>query len=217
MEKCGKFITVKGKGSASAVPDWIKITLSLKAKSLDYEKTVNLAAKQLEQLRNSLKEHDFDKKDIKTIDFNLDTSYENLKDKNGNYDRVFKGYICVQDLYIGFEAHNKKLGEILNSLSHCKSKPKFSIKYELKDETKPKEEVLKNAIINATDKAKVISNAANVNLGEIIRINYDWNEVKFIRDFEFMDSMAESSIASLDIEPDDIKASDTITVIWEIK
>ncbi len=211
-------ITVKGRGSASAPPDWIKITMSLEAKNMDYEKTVNLAAKQLDQLRKSLEEHGFSKKDIKTTDFNVDTSYESVKDITGNYNRVFRGYLCSQNLYIGFEVDSRRLGNILRSLSRCESKPEFSIKYQLKDEKNLKEKLLKNAIADAIGKAKVIALAANVDLGEIMHIDYDWTEIRFVReDFQLSDASYNYSAASIDIEPEDIEASDNVSIIWEIE
>ncbi|WP_319371021.1 SIMPL domain-containing protein [uncultured Ilyobacter sp.] len=214
----GRMITVKGKGCTSAPPDWVKIVMNMEAKSLKYEKTLNLAAKQLEQLRKSLEEHGFDKKDLKTTSFNVDTSYRRVEDENGDYKRVFEGYTCSQNLYVGFEIDNKRLGSTLLSLSCCKSKPEFSIRYQLKDKKIIEEEILKNAIADATNKAKVIAGAADISLGKIISIDYSWSEVKFIREnFELMELSCKSSLESIDIEPDEIEASDTVSVVWEIK
>jgi len=212
-----RVITVKGVGSASVPPDWIKIYMSLKSKNLNYEKTLNLAAKYLEELRKSVQEHGFDKKDIKTTNFDINTSYERVEYTNGSHERVFKGYVCSQELYVGFKSDSKKLGNILASLSECKSKPEFSIKYELKDKKSLKEELLKNAVADATEKAKVIVDATGLQLGEIIKIDYNWSELRFIReDFSLMESVCESS-EMLDIEPDDIEANDTVSIIWKIK
>jgi uncharacterized protein YggE len=104
-----RVITVKGKGSASAAPDWIKISMNLQAKDIDYQETVNVAAKELNELRKCLAKHGFDKKDIKTTYFNIDTDYENVRGNTGNYNRVFNGYICSQSLYVGFESDSKML------------------------------------------------------------------------------------------------------------
>ena len=77
---------------------------------------------------------------------------------------------------------------------------------------------------DAKEKAAVLTQAGGVALKEIQNIDYSWGEI----DFEFRpmnDSiMAERCLAApmaktsydLDIEPDDIEVSDTVTVIWEI-
>ena len=44
-------ITVKSTGKVSVKPDYISINLKLAAKDCDYGKTMNLAEKQLEELR----------------------------------------------------------------------------------------------------------------------------------------------------------------------
>jgi hypothetical protein len=58
-----------------------------------------------------------------------------------------------------------------------------------------------------------------VEIGNILRIDYDWSEIRFQREESYYLSEAsyQPSIASIDIEPDDIKISDTVTVVWEIK
>lgn len=214
-----RVITVKGRGNVSAPPDWIKITMSLEAEDIDYHKTMDMAAMQLKELRSCLLEYGFKKQDIKTASFNIDTSYENIKDSQGNYKRIFKGYRCSQKLYIGFEADNKKLSKILFALSYCEARPEFSIKYQIKDQKSLKEEMLKNAILDAKEKSKVIAEAAGVEIGHIIRIDYDWGEIRFQREeFDYLkEASFEPSIASIDIEPDNIEASDTVSVVWEIK
>lgn len=214
-----RVITVKGKGKVSAPPDWIKIMMTLKASDMDYDKTMDIAANQLKELRNCLGKLGFKKEDIKTTSFHIDTSYERVKDYHGNYKSVFKGYRCSNELYIGFETDSKKLGEILSALSNCKAKPEFSIKYQIRDQKSLKEEMLKKAILDAKEKAKVIAEAAGVEIGNILRIDYDWSEIRFQREESYYLSEAsyQPSIASIDIEPDDIKISDTVTVVREIK
>ena len=168
-----RIITVKGRGNVSAPPDWIKIIMSLEASDIDYYKAMDMAANQLKELRNCLYEHGFKKQDIKTTSFNIDTSYENVKDFHGNYKRIFKGYICSHELYIGFGADNKKFGKILLTLSNCKARPEFSIKYQIRDQKSLKEKMLKEAILDAKEKLKVIAEAG-VEIGNIVRIDYDW-------------------------------------------
>lgn len=213
-----RVITIKGKGSASAPPDCIEIDMGLEAKEFSYEETINLAAKQLEQLRESIVKEGFKKKDIKTVKFDIDTEYKRDKDKNDNYETIFDGYLCSQILYIEFEADSIKLGRILKELSSCEAKPEFSIKYKLKDDKKMKHLLLKNAIADAREKAEIIAEAAGVVLGEILRIDYDWSQVRFVNEeYCLGDRICEASPESMDIQPRDIEGSDYVSVVWEIK
>ena len=75
------------------------------------------------------------------------------------------------------------------------------------------------------DNAAVLTQAAGLTLKEIQSVDYSWGEI----DLEYRpmnralltDGYGEASMAAnsydLDIEPDDIQVSDTVTVIWEIE
>lgn len=65
-----------------------------------------------------------------------------------------------------------------------------------------------------------MTKAAGVTPGEIQTIDYSWGEIDF--SVSPMDKMmlAESAPSygsyNMDIEPDDIDVTDTVTVVWEI-
>lgn len=52
-------ITVKGIGKASARPDYVMLTMELEAKDKEYDKAMDIAAKQLEQLDAVREDHEF--------------------------------------------------------------------------------------------------------------------------------------------------------------
>jgi uncharacterized protein YggE len=87
-----------------------------------------------------------------------------------------------------------------------------------------KNELLGKAVTDAAQKAAVLTTAAGVSLREIQSIDYSWGEINFeVQPMKRM-MMTEDCIAApmsaesydMDIEPDDIEVSDTVTVIWEI-
>ena len=101
--------------------------------------------------------------------------------------------------------------------------PEISIEYTVSDPEKHKDKLLKNAIEDSKHKAEVLANAADVELGDIVSIDYSWGEISFvsepIQNFAF--ASAEKTMGSpgydIDIEADDIDVTDTVTVIWNIK
>ena len=215
-----RLMTVKGRGEISEPPDWIIINLELGARNSSYEKTMEKDGEKLNQLRNSLVEEGFEKKDIKTTRFDVDTEYEWVKDSRGEGKNIFKGYRCNQDLYIGFPAETKKLSRVLQALTDCPARPEFSIRYSIKNQEKAKEKLLSKAVKDAFAKAKVLAEAGRVKLGEIVRIDYDWSVVRFERSYYSLKEISSScSIheANLDFQPDDIEASDNVSVVWEIE
>ena len=69
----------------------------------------------------------------------------------------------------------------------------------------------------------MLTEAAGVQLGDIVTIDYSWGEVEFIsHPMEKCMSLAEDCCMAspsgydIDIEPDDIDMSDTVTVVWRI-
>ena len=125
---------------------------------------------------------------------------------------------------IEFAADNKRLGQVLYALAHSSLRPEFSIEYTVADVEKCKNELLHKAIEDSIQKAQVLTTAANVKLGEIQAIDYSWGEIDFVsRPLQEMSlrccepEECESASYDMDIEPDDIDISDTVTVIWGLE
>lgn len=215
-------ITVKGMGNAKTSPDYIVISMSLEAQNNDYDETMELAAKQIDYLNASLEEIGFEKEAVKTTNFNVRTDYDNVKDKNGNYKRVFNGYVCSHNLKVEFDFDTKRLAQTLSAISKCLAKPEMTIRFTVKDPSAINKELLKSATINAKEKAEILCEASNVGLGSLLSIDYNWGELNIYSHTDY--SLAEDCMAmpmakmsEIEIEPDDIDVSDTATFVWEIK
>lgn len=214
-----RVIRVKGQGAVSMAPDCIEIDIKLRETYVTYEQSMEAAAESLEEIREALKPLGFDKKNIKTSKFNIDSKYDSKRNKDGDYVRYFVGYEYTNEISIEFDNDNKKLGKVLYALSKCSSKPEFSIKYKMKDYSKMKQLLLERSVADAKNKALIISKAAGVTLGEIINIDYSWSDINIYHEdnviYESMDC-CESSIEAIDLQAQDLSTSDTVTVIWEI-
>ena len=115
------------------------------------------------------------------------------------------------------------LGKVLYALGGLKCSPKFDIIYTVKDDEEAKNLLLKDAVKDANRKAQIIAEASNLNLGDILSIDYSFMSVEFSeRIFDNKMDLINGEIGcnnslNVDFEPDDIKASDTITVLYAIK
>ena len=215
-------ITVKGIGNVSAAPDYVVISMSLEAQSMNYDETLELAAKKIEYLNTSLEEIGFEKKSVKTTKFNVRTDYDRVKDNDGNYKSVFSGYVCNHRLKVEFDFDTKRLAQTLYAISKCLALPELSISFTVKDPTAVNSELLRSATINAKEKAKILCDASGVELGELLSIDYNWGELNIVSHTDYMLeekclAMPSSSLADIDIEPDDIDVRDAATFIWELK
>ena len=115
---------------------------------------------------------------------------------------------------------NADLGIRLESQSHPDLTPASPFDMIVEDGRGPQSE-LKGDVHYCLQFSIVLAGAADVKLGAVQSIDYSWGEIEF--EYSPMRPvMADCCTApmaksyNLDIEPDDIEVSDTVTVVWEI-
>lgn len=214
-------ITLTGKGSLKVHPDMTRVSIRLTGVCEEYDQTLEKASQNTKTLGKLLKKFGFKRSDLKTVDFSVDTETESYKEDDTYKYRVI-GYRFDHSMKIEFDSDNKRLGKILYALAHSSLDPEFSISYTIKDPESVKNKLLAKAVKDAKEKAEVLTSAAGASLGKILSIDYSWSEIRFEeRSYELaQDDMlgsAPDESYDLDIEPDDIKVSDTVTIVWKIK
>ena len=216
-------IRVTGKGSLRIKPDVTRITLSLEGTCPEYGETLRRSAEDAEQLKDLLTGFGFARSDLRTLNFHVDTEYESCKEK-GAFKQRFIGYRFRHLMKVEFASDNDRLGRLLFALSNCPVKPELRLSYTVRDPEAVKNDLLGKAVTDAKGKAAVLAGAAGIALKGIQSIDYSWDQV----DLEVhpmgklcMEECCDSAELGagrydMDIEPDDIEVSDTVTVIWEI-
>ncbi len=215
-----KTIRVTGKGQLKIHPDLTRITITLEGSDPKYDEALRRSSEDTEQLRTLLVGFGFSPTALKTLSFHVDTQYEGY-DERGVYRQRFVGYRFEHTMKLEFDSDNALLGKILYALACSPVHPTFQISYTVKDPEAAKNELLSKAVRDAASKAEVLSQAAGLPLGDIQSIDYSWGELPLeTRPMNRM-LLAEaprSAKASLDmnIQPDDLELTDTVTVIWAI-
>ena len=217
-------IKATAKGKIAVKPDKIRLYVNKEELCKEYEDTLRRSTEDTELLKDLFEKLGFQRKDLKTVYFNVDTEYESYQDRDKSWKRRFKGYKYNHHMKIEFAADNKRLGQVLYALAHSSLRPEFSIEYTVADVEKCKNELLHKAIEDSIQKAQVLTTAANVKLGEIQAIDYSWGEIDFVtkplNEMRLMEctecEMSAPGAYDIDIEADDINVTDTATVIWEI-
>lgn len=218
-------IRVTGKGQIKVKPDMTRITISLEKTYPEYQETLKKSAEDTEQLKTLLSAFGFDRSDLKTLHFNVDTEYESYREKDV-YKQRFLGYKYSHVMKLEFDSDNERLGKILYALANCPLHPEFRLSYTVKDPESAKNELLGRAVTDAKEKAAVLVKAAEICLKDIQTIDYSWGQINL--EVQPMNRMlaadaccptvgAKLESYDMDIEPDDIDVSDTVTVIWEIE
>ncbi len=222
MDHMRRTITVKGVGSVSAKPDFITLSLSIETADTDYGNSARLAAERVESLQSAFQRVGFEKSDLKTTGFHVNTRYENQADEKGNYRRVFAGYVCVYRLKLSFDFDTKRLSEVLCAVSGSQASPELSIAFTVKDPAAIRQALLVSAAENARAKAEILCRASGAVLGDLVSIDYNWNEQNLISptnyalDSECMPLLATRKASAPEITPDDIALRDTAAFVWEI-
>lgn len=219
-------IRIMGKGKIKVKPDMTRITMTLEGIYPEYSEALRHSSQDTDCLKDVLADFGFERPDLKTLSFNVDTEYETYEE-NKTFKQRLAGYKFRHQMKVEFESDNDRLGRILYALAHCQVKPEFRISYTVKDQEAAKNEILGKAIADAKEKAAVLTQAAGVELKEIQSIDYSWGEIDFevrpmsramLAEDGAVYGMAPLSAGyDLDIEPDDIEVSDTVTVVWGIQ
>ena len=90
-----------------------------------------------------------------------------------------------------------------------------------------KNKLLEKAVKDSRVKAEVLAKAAEMNLDELVSIYYSWGELELTTSpyGRLLDAMPLSleedacymSDEPLQLEPENIRASDTVTVVWKLR
>lgn len=217
-------IHVTGKGNIKVKPDATRLLITIEGNRQEYASAVEQSAQLTEKLRKEIIKLGFEGKDLRTVSFDVSKKTESYRDKNDNYRTRFVGYEFSHEMKLEFPSDNDRLGHVLYALGHSPAQPEFSIDYYVSDPETAKNELLARAVKDAKSKADIIAAASGVRLGKITYIDYSWGEirldyepVKKLNSIVMYESQSVGSTYNMDMEPDDIEASDTVTITWEIE
>ena len=188
-----RIITVKGTGNVSARPDYIILSLNIEVLSETYDRAMSEAAERIERLQGAAVRVGYRKEDLKTTSFDVQTRYENVKDRQGNYKREFAGYACSYRLKLAFDFDSKQLAKVISAIADCGAQPELSIAFTVKNPARVSEELLINATENARAKAEILCKASGSTLGQLQRLLSqaidEYKKVNRIMGMEFSDRL----------------------------
>lgn len=83
-------IRVTGKGQIKVKPNMIRITITLEGLYPDYAETLRRSSGDTDSLKDVLAAFGFERTDLKTLSFNVDTEYESYKDHGAYKQRLLQ-------------------------------------------------------------------------------------------------------------------------------
>lgn len=212
-------IHIKGIGQAAQVPDLAIVSLTLIAQNREYSAAMTVSSQQVEILRETIVEAGFKADDLKTINFNVRTLYEDEESKDGKSIRrrqVLAGFECRHDLKLTFDFNNAKLNRALDAIAFCLSQPKISIVFTIKDTEALIDKILTAAAKDARHKAKILCKASGVKLGRLMDINYSVDEVG-TQEMIVCGACEPVEKNAFSVHPEELTASLGVDFLWEIE
>ena len=212
-------ICVTGKGMIRLKPDTMRITVTLEGKDPDYARTLERSAEDAGKIRDALLPVGFEREDLKTLNFRVETEYEGYQEE-GVYRQRIVGYLYRHELKIEFPSDNERLGRVLATLANAALTPDLRISFTVKDIEAAKNALLGAAVADARKKATTLVEAEGVRLGRIRHLRYSMHDSEFAVHPVMYAGMARKACADSmapEIEPEEITAEDTVTVVWEIE
>lgn len=216
-------ITVKGIGNVTAKPDCVVINLTVDAVHKKYSTAVEEVSRRVNELARVLEGVGFSADSLKTVDFRVDVNYEFKKNRKGIPEQIKDGFRCVNRLKLEFDFDNDKLVKAIDAITKSVADPKLSLAFTVKDEEIVKDELLKSAGQNARRRAEILCEAAGGKLGNLITVNYNWNEISILspshmrfdnNTTDIVDTCCLAAPSSF--VPDDINITDNAVFVWEI-
>lgn len=205
-------IKVQGKGEVTAAPDSVRLSLDVAVEAAGYAACIDDLNTRTHALRRALASAGLEPAQLKTTDFNVEIKQ---RYNSGSYE--FAGYTAAHKLKIELPLNKEHLNKVLAQLAQSQSGAQIHLSFYVADQNGLKKQVLANAVESARANAEVLASAAGVKLGQLLEMNYGWNEVRF-RTYE-ADMQCEplaDEPTHADVDPDDVSAEDSVTLVFEI-
>lgn len=210
-----RVIKVQGNGQASLPADTARLSFKISVERKEYDECVHELNEQTGMLRADISACGIKQSEIKTLDFDIRL---NQKYENGRYH--FIGYIAHHNLALEIPFCQSTLNLVLNAITEGQCAPSISVAFSCGNKELLRKLVLEDAVRKARMNAETMAAAAGVVLGTLQSIDYSWNEVRYYSkelDLCFAGNEEQPSPPGPDIEPDDINARDTVTMVFAIE
>ena len=131
------------------------------------------------------------------------------------------GYEFNSSLKLSFDFNPERLGKALEKLSKSEVKPNISILFSVKNKEAIKNKLLAAAAQDAKNKAEILCTALGAKLGQLLKINYNWDEINVYSNMRYekqcFDQSAAATADIIDFTPEDIDLTDNAFFVWEIE
>lgn len=206
MEQAAE-ITVKGYGTASAMPDGISINLSVLSQKKVYAQTIEGLNAKVSAISLALTR-------AGCTESAVTKSYGVSEVWTDQYDfakRQFQGYQATQKLGVTIPVDNVLLGRVFEELANSDSQPDIGITFVVRDHAAMEKGARISAVINAKEAARDLADASDLKLMAVKSINFTGSRSAYGSGF----SLASCDMASTpEVTPDVISHEESVLMVW---
>ena len=213
-----KTIRVTGTARLHLRPDVTVVTMTLQGTEPEYSAAINRASREADALRDVMERLAFQREDLKTLSFHVNTEYEGYEE-SGVWKQRFAGYRFEHVLKASFDSDHERLGAVLTALANSAARPMLQISYTLKDPEAAKTALLTAAVSDAKEKAQLLADASGVRLMALQSVEHTTGNPSFdTLPMHRLDApIAAKASIEMNLEPNDITITDRVTCVWEME
>jgi uncharacterized protein len=220
-------ISVSGEGKVFAVPDIANFSFILTEERKSVKEAQNSLSEDISYILDSLDKFGIDKKDIKTLSYNVYPRYEyqtmqkicpeGFSCPPSSKERVLVGYEVSQNISIKLRDIDQA-GEVLDSLGGLGIDNLNGPNFEIEDREKFEREARKMAIDNAKEKAKDLSKDLGVRLVRVVSFSEGGRFYAQTRNFALDESIGiGAGFATPEIPAGESEIYSSVQIIYEIR
>ncbi|BDC36219.1 MAG: DUF541 domain-containing protein [Candidatus Methanoliparum thermophilum] len=203
-------IEVEGIGYATAVPDIAELYIGVETEDMQLTVAQNEAADVMSSVFKVLNKNKISESDIQTINYSISPIWVWNPDKEVS---EFKGYKVKNDIKVKIR-EIEKIGNVIDDVvvAGGNNIRINGINFTIEDFNIYLDEARENAVINAENKARMLADKTDVDLGSPIRITVKEN----IPDIRAKSLAFRGSIESTPISAGEMSVSVSVRILYEI-
>ena len=159
-------VTVTGTGRATLTPDMAYVNIGVHTENTSISEAMAANRTQTQQVTDAIKGQGVDPKDIQTTNFNVYPMQ-----KNGpNGENIGVSYVVDNSVYVTVRDLSK-LGTLLDAAVQSGANNINGIQFDVSDKTAALSSARKDAVKNAEELAKELTDASGTQLGQVLSIS----------------------------------------------
>lgn len=204
-------ISLSGMGSAKGSPDTAHISTGVVSEAATAREALDKNNGAMARVIDELKAQGLEPKNIQTTNFSVRPRFQHFKDGKPP---VISGYRVVNSVRIKV-SDLTKLGIILDKVVTLGSNQIGGIEFSVADAANLKDMARREAMADASHKAKLYAEAAGAKLGKVLKISEDFAQIQPRP--AFARAALEAKAATAPIEPGEQTLQARVNVTWELE